>query len=73
VGERFRVSVRDNSDGTASVTYVRITGTCVPGTPCNENVILTRSGGPAHYPLRVDTAFRELNATLADVRVVRIQ
>jgi hypothetical protein len=72
-GERFRVTVHDNSDGTASVTYSRITGTCVPGSPCNENAFLTRSGGPAQYPLRIDASFRELNATLADVRVVRIQ
>lgn len=73
VGERFRVSVHDNSDGTASVTYSRITGTCVPGSPCNEVVFLTRSGGPAQYPLRIDASFREPDATLADVRVVRIQ
>ena len=73
VDERFRVTVHDNSDGTASVTYSRITGTCVPGSPCNENVFLKRSGGPAQYPLRIDASFRELNATLADVRVVRIQ
>jgi hypothetical protein len=73
VDERFRVTVHDNSDGTASVTYSRITGTCVPGSPCNENAFLIRSGGPAQYPLRIDASFRELNATLADVRVVRIQ
>ena len=71
--ERFRVTLHDNSDGTASVTYARITGTCNPGAPCNEVVFRTLSGGPAQYPLRIDTSFREMNATLADVNVVRIQ
>jgi hypothetical protein len=71
--ERFRVSLHDNSDGTASVTYSRITGTCNPGAPCNEVVFFTRSGGPAQYPLRIDTSFREPDATLANVNVVRIQ
>jgi hypothetical protein len=71
--ERFRVTLHDNSDGTASVTYSRITGTCTPGSPCNEVVFFTRSGSPAQYPMRVDTSFREQNATLADVNVVRIQ
>lgn len=73
VGERFRVFVRDNSDGTASATYMRITGACVPGAPCNENVFFTSTSAPARYPLRIDASFRELNATLADVRIVRIQ
>jgi hypothetical protein len=36
-------------------------------------VFFTRSGSPAQYPMRVDTSFREQNATLADVNVVRIQ
>ncbi len=72
-GERFRVSAKDNSDGTAAITYSRITGSCLPGTPCAETVFYTHMGGPAQYPFRVDTSFREVGATLADVRVVRIQ
>ena len=73
VGQRFRVSAKDNSDGTASITYSRLTASCVPGTPCPETVFFTHVGGSAQYPLRVDASFREQGATLADVRVVRIQ
>jgi hypothetical protein len=71
---RFRVSLRQSSDGTktATVTYSRLTANCVPGNPCPEDVFWT-SDGLATYPLRVDTSFRELNATLTNVTVVRIQ
>ena len=70
--ERFRVRVKDNFDGTAVVTYSRVNGSCVPGTPCPDTVFVTRSVGAA-YPFRVDTSFREQNATLANVTIVRIQ
>ena len=71
---RFRVSLRQSSDGskTATVTYSRVTAECVPGNPCPEDVFYTAKG-LAHYPLRVDTSFREANATLTNVTVVRIQ
>jgi len=72
VGERFRVSVKDNFGGTATVTFSRIAAGCVPGNPCVETVFYTH-GGSAAYPLRVDTSFREQNATLANVSIVRIQ
>ena len=72
-GERFRVKLKDNLDGTAVVTYARIVGACVPGNPCNETVFFTHAGPAAVYPLRVDTSFREQNATLANVNIVRIQ
>ena len=71
-GERFRVSLRDNSDGTATVTYSRLTGICTPGSPCPETVFYTHTG-LAQYPLRVDASFREVGATTADVDVVRIR
>ena len=73
VGERFRVSVKDNNDGTAAVTYSRVVGTCVAGNPCVENVFYTHVGPAAVYPLRVDTSFREQNGSLANVNIVRIQ
>ena len=72
-GERFRVSLTDNSDGTASVSYSRIVGACVPGAPCTETVFFTRPGNATQYPLRVDASFREQGSALVDVRLVRIQ
>ena len=72
-GERFRVSLKDHNDGTAQVSYSRITGPCTPGNPCNESVFHTDGGFPAGYPLRVDASFREQNATLANVSIVRIK
>jgi hypothetical protein len=72
IGERFRVRVTDNNDGTGTVTYSRIVGACVPGNPCNETVFHTAASA-AVYPLRVDTSFREQNGTLANVSIVRIQ
>ena len=73
-GERFRVSLRQSSDGssTATVTYSRLTGSCIPGKPCPETAFFTHTGF-ASYPLRVDTSFREVNASVTDVRLVRIQ
>ena len=71
-GERFRVTLRDNSDGTAAATYSRLTAVCMPGGPCPEATFYTHAS-PARYPLRVDASFRETGATLADVRVVRIR
>ena len=71
-GERFRVTLHDNADGTATVAYSRLTGTCTPGMPCPEAIFYTHTG-LANYPLRADASFRETGATLADVRVVRIR
>ena len=71
-GEKFRIKLRDNFNGTATVTYVRITGPCVDGTPCNETVFHT-STNPATYPVRVDALFREQGATITDARIVRIR
>jgi hypothetical protein len=72
--ERYRVSLRQSSDGskTAIVTYSVLTAACVPGNPCQEDVFYT-SAALGHYPLRVDTSFREVNAALSKVTVVRIQ
>jgi hypothetical protein len=72
-GERFRVRVKDNFDGTATVSYTRIVGACVPGNPCNETVVFAHGVPSAAYPLRAAAAFREQNATLANVSIVRIQ
>jgi hypothetical protein len=71
-GERFRVRLRDNGDGTAQVRYTRLVGACVPGTMCNETD-LSVSATPASYPLRVDTSLFTPGATFTDVRLVRIR
>ena len=71
-GERFRITLKDHTDGTADVAYSRLVGTCNPRTVCNETVFFTHGGGTAVYPLRVDTSFREQGATLSEVTVVRI-
>lgn len=71
-GQRFRVSVQDNSDGTAKVTYARVIGSCTPGMPCGIEIIRT-STLVGRYPLRVDSAFPDQGATVTDVRIVRIQ
>ena len=72
VGDRFRVKLRDNFDGTASVTYARLMGPCVDGSPCSEAIFHT-SANLATYPVRVDALFRTGGATLTNARIVRIR
>ena len=72
-GERFRVRATDNHDGTATITYSRLTADCDDGTVCAEDVFFTHVGPSPSYPLRVDAIFREQNATLDDVTLVRIK
>jgi hypothetical protein len=69
-GDRLRVSVADNFDGTANVTYSLIPAACA-GPACNGMVLRTATG--AAYPLRVDASLKELGASLVDVRIVRIK
>ena len=70
-GEKFRVKVSDNFDSTATITYVRITGPCVDGMPCNETLFHMSAVKPP-YPFRVDSSLFDQGATLTDVRLVRI-
>jgi hypothetical protein len=70
-GERFRVRATDNHDGTATISYSRLTAACVEGTVCAEDVFHTHVGPSPSYPLRVDATFREVNATLENVTLVR--
>ena len=71
-GDRFRVQVKDNLDGTASVSYFQLSGPCTPGTVCSGAVIGT-SVKSATYPLRVDASLAAQGATLNNVTLVRIQ
>ena len=71
-GERFRVKVRDNFDGTATITYVRVAAPCFDGSPCGETLIHT-SATTGAYPFRVDSSLFDLGATVTEARLVRIQ
>lgn len=70
-GDRFRVRVHDRFDGTATVTYSTVSGTCNPGSACNEQVFYTSTRTGA-YPFHVDTSLYDPNATLTNVQLVRI-
>lgn len=71
-GDRFRVQVEDNLDGTAAVSYVQLSGPCAPGTNCSITLIAT-SANVAKYPLRVDASLNAESATLKNVTLVRIK
>ncbi|MBY0276346.1 hypothetical protein K2Z84_13455 [Candidatus Binatia bacterium] len=71
-GDRFRVQLRDNLDGTATVTYVKLNGACTPGTICSTSTLATAAKF-ASYPVRVDASLRDTGATLKNVTLVRIQ
>ncbi|HZT75519.1 MAG TPA: hypothetical protein VFA27_02600 [Vicinamibacterales bacterium] len=71
-GDRFRVTVHDRFNGTATVIYSRVTGTCNSGAPCNEQVLFTSTTAGA-YPFHADASLFSPNATLANVQFVRIQ
>jgi hypothetical protein len=72
-GERFRVRATDNHDGTATIAYSRVVPGCMPGTVCTEDVFYTHAGASPSYPLRVDATFREVDASLDNVTLVRIK
>jgi hypothetical protein len=65
--ERFRVNFVDNHDGKATISFAR---SCTAGTIC---LPFFTSASTVEYPLRVDTSFREQNATLKNVTLVRIK
>ena len=71
-GERYRVRALDNHDGTATISFSRLTAPCIPGTVCAETVLATSPAPSTVFPLRVDASFRDQNATLANVTLVRI-
>ncbi len=71
--DRFRIHITDNHDGTASITYKKITGPCVPGGNCTETQIDPNVSKGAKYPLRIVSSFREQGAILENVVVMRIK
>ena len=72
IGERFRVKIKDNHNGTATISYARLIGPCTIGTVCTEDEFATMAGPAPQYPLRVNVSFREQSATIANVTIVRI-
>jgi hypothetical protein len=72
-GQRFRIRITDNHNGTAAISYTRLDGPCMPATICNETTIATQTEPSASYPFRINASFREPGATLANVTLVRIK
>jgi hypothetical protein len=72
-GERFRLRITDNNNGTASISYFRLVGVCNPGTVCSETPLATQTLPNPAYPLRVEATFREPGATASNVTMVRIK
>jgi hypothetical protein len=72
-GQRFRIRITDNNNGTASIKYTRVDGPCSVGTVCAETELATQTEPGTSYPIRITASFREPNATLANVTLVRIQ
>jgi hypothetical protein len=70
VGDRFRVRANDKGNGTATISYSKLT--CMQGMACTENVFHTSSGVPK-YPLRVDSSLREQNSGFKNVHFVHIR
>jgi hypothetical protein len=74
-GDRFRIRITDNHDGTASLSAGKVNDpdSCKPGVPCLDTQIGTQTKPSLSYPLRITATFREANATLREVTLVRIQ
>jgi hypothetical protein len=70
-GDRFRITVTDQNDGTFIVVYSKLALPCTPGGPCNLTTLLTDTVHGT-YPIRIDTSLRDLGASLTDVRLVWI-
>jgi hypothetical protein len=70
--ERFRVHLTDNHDGTATITYNRVVGTCTPHIACNETQMAQHVGANPKYPFRIDASFREQGAIVVNPTVMRI-
>jgi hypothetical protein len=68
--ERFRIRIFDMHNGLAAVQYFRF-GACTPGPACLGDMFY-QSTEKIAYPIRVDTSFREQNATLQNVTLMYI-
>jgi hypothetical protein len=72
-GERFRIHVTDHNDGTADISFSRLPAPCTPNMPCTETLFYSHPVGTGPgYPLRLDATFREANASVKNVTIMRI-
>jgi hypothetical protein len=71
-GERYRLKITDNEDGTATISYARVSLPCGDAMKCNETE-LAKSAGTIQYPIRVSALFREPGAALTNVKMVFIK
>lgn len=71
-GQRFRLKLRDNQNGTANVSFATVGPGCEDGIECFETVF-HESDNTIAYPVRIDAMFREQFGTLTDIGLVRIR
>ncbi len=71
-GDRVRVNVKDRFDGTADITNTLIPAACA-GAACTGTTFGPSIPHTGSYPFRVDAFIRDPQATLTDVRIVRIK
>lgn len=71
-GDRFRIYLVDNHDGTATVSYSKVIGSCTPGLFCNTQPLHT-SALTVKYPVRVDASIEDKDSKVADARLMYIQ
>jgi hypothetical protein len=71
-GDKFRISVTDNNDGTATIGYVQVTAACATSLDC-PSFADSSTHAPYSQQLRVDTSFHDDNAVVENVVIVRIR
>jgi hypothetical protein len=71
-GDRIRIVLKDNLNGTASVAYYLIGSSCSAGPLC-DGTLLRSDAGPAPYPFRVDASIATPGAVLTRVEMVHIK
>jgi hypothetical protein len=73
-GDKFRITVIDNSDGTATISYMKVNAACETTLNCPA---FYTSTVPVPYgiddPLRLDLSFHDDGAVVQDIVVVRIR
>ena len=68
--DKLRISVKNNFNGTATVSYAKLTGSCTTDIPC---VPFYEHTTPTPANLRVDTSFKEKGGEFDNVVLVRIR
>ena len=78
VGEKFRISVRENPPvliglTNATVSFARVPAGCAPGADCPIVPFYTHETASAEYPMRVKVSFRDRDVLVGDTRMVYIR